>query len=138
MDEYRDYSQVSGEQNQSEQTQPAQTGQQPPSSPPRRRTNWALIIGIALVVFVVLIGGFFLAMMFAFFGAMGASAELSVGPRVGVITISGPITAGDDAGAWLFGGPKGAREAMSQLRQAADDNSVKAVVLRINSQKSSA
>jgi len=138
MDEYGDYSQPSGAQNQSEQVQQAPTGQQPPSSAPRRRTNWALIIGIALVVFVILIGGFLLAMMFALFGAMGASAELSVGPRVGVITISGPIRAGDGSGAWLFGGSRGARATMSQLRQAAEDDSVKAVVLRINSPGGSA
>ena len=138
MDEYGDYSQPSGEQNQSEQAQPAQTGQQPPASPPRRRTNWGLIIGIALLVLVLLIGGFFLAVMFALFGAMGVSAELSVGPRVGVISISGPISAGDDAGAWPFGGLRGARTTMSELRQAAEDSSVKAVVLRINSPGGSA
>lgn len=138
MDEHGDYSQDSGEQNQSDQAQPAQTGQQPPASPPRRRTNWALIIGIALLVLVVLIGGFFLAMMFALFGAMGASANLSAGPQVGVVTISGLISAGDDAGTWPFGGPRGARTTMSQLRKAAEDGSVKAVVLRINSPGGSA
>jgi len=138
MDEYGNYSQPSGEQNQSAQAQQTPTGQRPPSTPPQRRTNWALIIGIALAVFVILIGGFFLAMMLALFGTMGASAELSMGPRVGVITISGPISAGDSASAWPFGGPRGARTTMSQLRQAAQDSSVKAVVLRINSPGGSA
>jgi len=138
MDDCGDYSQPSGERNQSEQAQPAPTGQQPSLSPRQRHTNWALVIGIALIVFVILIGGIFLAMMFALFGTMGASAELSMGPRVGVITISGPISAGDRASAWPFGGPRGARTTMRQLRQAAEDNSVKAVVLRINSPGGSA
>jgi len=138
MDEYGNYSQASGEQNQSEQPQPASTGQQPPSSPPRRRTNWALIIGIALVVLVVLVGGFLLAITFAFFGAMGVTADLSTGPQVGIVTISGLISAGDSSGAWPFGGSRGARATMSQLRQAAEDSSVKAVVLRINSPGGSA
>jgi len=138
MDEYGNHSQDSGEPNQSNQAQQAPSQQRPASGPPRRRTNWALIIGIALVVFVVVSGGFFLAIMAAFFGAMGVTADLSTGPQVGVITISGAISAGDDAGAWPFGGPRGARATMSQLRQAADDGAVKAVVLRINSPGGSA
>ncbi len=138
MDEYSNYSQPSGEQNQSEQAQQTPTGQQPFSAPPRRRTNWTLIIGVGLIVLLVLISGFFLAMMAAFFGAMGVSTNLSVGPQVGIVTVSGPISAGDSSGAWPFGGPGGARVTMSQLRQAAEDNSVKAVVLRINSPGGSA
>ncbi len=138
MDEYGDYSQDSEGRDESEQAQHAPTGPLLSSGPPQRRTNWALIIGITLVVLMVIAGGFLLAAIFAFFGAMGLTADLSTGPQVGVVTISGPISAGDSLGSWPFGGPRGARATMSQLRQAAEDSSVKAVVVRINSPGGSA
>jgi protease-4 len=54
------------------------------------------------------------------------------GDKVGVITIAGVITSADQEG--TFGGvTPGARSIMAQIRAAAKDDSVKAVVLRVDS-----
>ncbi len=110
----------------------------PPPTPPRRRTNWGLIVGLVMLFFLLVMGGLFITMMFALLGAVGASSDLSVGPRVGVINITGAISYAGEESIWPFSQPRGARAAMSHLRQAAEDDSVKAVVLRINSPGGSA
>ena len=109
----------------------------PPAGPPptlqRRPTNWGLIIVLVVLVFLLIGGGLFMLMMFAFLGMFKASPDLSGGPKVGVINISGSISAGTEGGMWPFAEPRGSRGTMSYLRQAAEDDSIKAVVLRINS-----
>lgn len=123
-------------------TPPPQTPQYqlPPPLPPsdrRRGTNWLVVCAIILGG-LILLGGFLLVI-----GAMVALAgggEMpfeGIGERVGVITVNGMITAaGEDT---LFGGPiGGVRPTMEQLRRAAEDDGIKAVVLRINSPGGSA
>ncbi len=110
----------------------------PPTPPPRRRTNWGLIIGLVVLFFLLIGGGLFMMMMFAFLGMFKASPDLSGGPKVGVINITGAISYAGEESIWPFSQPRGASAAMSHLRQAAEDDSVKAVVLRINSPGGSA
>jgi len=110
----------------------------PPPPPPRRRgTNWLLVGGVGCVV-LILLGG----VMLLFVGVM-AMAGAGDGPfggfgeRVGVITVSGVISASGEE--TLFGATMGgARATMEQLRDAAEDDSIRAVVMRINSPGGSA
>ena len=88
---------------------------------------------IVVLGFLLIGGGLFMLMMFAFLGMFKASPDLSGGPKVGVINISGSISAGTEGGMWPFAESRGSRATMSYLRQAAEDDSIKAVVLRINS-----
>lgn len=115
---------------------PGNYGAAPPPPPGasegRRGPNWLLIGGI-IVIAMMLLGGTLL--MIVAIGALAADTDApfgSFGERVGVITISGVITsAGTET---LFGGRVGGvRATMRQLRRAAEDDSIKAVVLRINS-----
>ncbi len=104
----------------------------PGSESDRRGPNWLLIGGIIFAA-LVLLGGMVMVII-AIGGMMGGEREPfgGFGERVGVITISGVITTGGQS--TLFG-PEvgGARVTMKQLRRAADDDSIKAVVLRVNS-----
>jgi len=102
--------------------------------PPRRRgTNWWVV---ALIVFVVacFLGGIMLVGL-AFVGLVAGGGESGwggFGDKVGVINISGVIT--EEGEETLFGDVMpGARSYMKYIREAADDNSVKAVLIRINS-----
>lgn len=111
---------------------PAGNGTQPPPPPSRSGPNW-LLIGAIFVLLMVLMGGMILLIVAV--GAMSTDGDTpfpALGERVGVITISGIITS---AGAeTLIGGTVGgSRATMRQLRQAATDDSIKAVVLRIDS-----
>ncbi|MGC9319957.1 MAG: signal peptide peptidase SppA [Armatimonadota bacterium] len=104
----------------------------PPAPPQRRGTNWAVVIGVSLAA-LLLLSGMVLVIVAVFTLASGGGQPLGgFGERVGVVTISGMISA---AGEQPLFGPSvgGARQTMKQLRDAADDRSVKAVVLRINS-----
>ena len=101
------------------------------SPPPPRGPRWGLIIGIILAV-LFFFGGLLVLGLIGIVSSLGRPAEFSLGPKVGVINISGMISA-DGGGSLLFGGPRGSRAIMAQLRAAAADNAVKAVVLRINS-----
>ncbi|MFZ5632359.1 MAG: signal peptide peptidase SppA [Bacillota bacterium] len=61
------------------------------------------------------------------------AAYTGIGPAVGIIEIEGMIV-GDRSAAGLFGeGASGSRTVMAQLRQAARNPDIKAVVLRMNS-----
>ena len=139
MDQYREHQPGPGEQASPAQQPapgppPSSLPVTPPASPPPpRRTNWGLIIVLVVLGFVLAIGGLFMMMMVAFLGAFKGSPDLGLGARVGVITISGSISAGTEAGMWPFSEPRGSRAIMSYLRQAAEDDSIKAVVLRLNS-----
>ncbi len=105
----------------------------PPAPPRRRGPNW-LVIGLVIFLLVSFVGGMLLVGV-AFMGMMsGTDGEMfgGFGDKVGVITISGVITtAGEE---FAFGGSvPGARQYMAQIRAAAKDESIKAVVIRINS-----
>ncbi len=65
-------------------------------------------------------------------GGDGGEMWGGFGDKVGVITIAGVITSADQEG--TFGGVTlGARSIMAQIRAAAKDDSIKAVVLRVDS-----
>jgi protease-4 len=69
-------------------------------------------------------------------GSTGGFSVSTGGPRVGVINIDGVIMDQSDVG--LFGSMGGTRAVTDYIREAAKDNSIKAVVLRINSPGGSA
>ena len=111
----------------------------PPPPPPtggRPRSNGLLIA--ALVIFGVMVLGGLLIVLLAGLGMAGGGDGISgYGEKVGVITIEGVISASGEQA--LFGGALGGvRETLEQLDTAAEDDSVKAVVLRVNSPGGSA
>ena len=111
----------------------------PPPPPPgggRSRGNGLLIAG--LVIFgVVVLGGLLIILLAAIGMAGGGKGIGGYGEKVGVITIEGVISASGERG--LFGGALGGvRSTLDKLDEAAEDDSIKAVVLRINSPGGSA
>ena len=109
---------------------PTPPSQPVPPSPPRG-PRWGLIVGIIVAVFIFF-GGLLLLMVIGVASSLLRPADSARGPKVGVVAVSGLISA-DGGGSLLFGGPQGSRSIMAHLREAAADNNVKAVVLRINS-----
>ena len=106
----------------------------PPQQPQRRRgTNWWVV---ALVAFLLLsfLGGLLLVGV-AFVGLAAGGGEggwSGFGDKVAVITISGIIT--EEGEETMFGDVMpGARSYMRYIRDAADDDSIQAVLVRINS-----
>lgn len=96
----------------------------------------ALIICLAMVV----VGGAILTVFGAILASEGESPGLILGggERIGVITVSGMIQTDDGAPSLLGGGSSGAYSLIRQLHQAAEDDSIKAVLLRVNSPGGSA
>jgi len=89
-----------------------------------------LVIGLLLALIVVPL------LLIAVINPAGSNKKgrrLVSGETIGVINVEGIIMGGrSDAG--IFGGPAaGADDLMSQLKEAREDESIKAVVLRINS-----
>ena len=112
---------------------PAQS-QAPPPAPPRRRgTNWWVV---ALIVFLVVsfLGGVLLVGVAIIGLVAGEDGDVfaGFGDKVGVITISGVITSTGEESAFGDVVP-GAKSYMKMIRDAARDNSVRAVVVRIDS-----
>lgn len=70
-------------------------------------------------------------------GAIAAAAAASQ-PKIGLIEVSGAITDEGARGLLGAGGAGGARQFMEQTEKAANDDSVKAVVIRVNSPGGSA
>lgn len=92
---------------------------------PRPAAPWPWIVLSALTL--VFVGGTGLLLI----GAVLADGE-SLGPRVGLVELSGPI-ADEGVGSLVGGSSAGARDVIEELDKARKDESVKAVVLRINS-----
>jgi protease-4 len=67
----------------------------------------------------------------------GESGFSGVGEKVGVVTVEGVISASAEQGL-LGGAVGGVRQTLKQLKRAEEDDSIKAVVLRINSPGGSA
>jgi protease-4 len=109
---------------------PGQAGQ-----PPRKGLN-GCVIALIVCLGLILVGG----LMAMLFGALlpsrmsGGERGFGVGgDRVGLITISGIISSGDESIS-LFGASAPGEIALSkQLRDAAKEESVKAVLLRVDS-----
>jgi protease IV len=93
----------------------------PPPPPPKRDR---LALGIVAFIFGGLFLVFFGFLLLAFGAVKGESPALGTGPRVGVIEVKGTI-----GGA----GGSDAISLMKSIRRFADDDSLKAVVIRINS-----
>ncbi|MBW3622259.1 MAG: signal peptide peptidase SppA [Armatimonadetes bacterium] len=105
----------------------------PPPAPPERRgvppIFWGLLFGC---------GPWLLLFVFAFMGIvalmMGGESGGASGPRVGLVRVSGVITAGASEGGLLGGSTTASSETIiKHLEEAAKDDNVKAIVLRINS-----
>lgn len=118
----------------------------PPAQPaPRKDRTWiiviSIILGIVLACAILPLGG--MALLLAFDGGSGAAAtvpgsrwqeEVISGrgnDRIVVITVSGAIGAGANDG--LFSTGLSHEQLLSQIRTAANDPRVKAVVLRVDS-----
>ncbi len=90
----------------------------PTPPPPRRKSRVGSFFLGALTGCLVLFGGFFfIAIMFA--AMAGDSTEITLGDKVAVIPIEGEIVE--------------ARETLDALKKYAENSSVKAIVIRINS-----
>jgi protease-4 len=94
----------------------------PPPPPPRRDR---LALGIVAFIFGGLFLVFFGFLLLAYSAVRGESPGLSSGPRVGVVEVRGGIGMGD-------GGADGDR-ILKQLRRFAQDDGLRAVVIRIDS-----
>jgi protease IV len=93
------------------------------------RENRYILIGALLGC------GPWLLLMLIFFGWVISRTVTDRGARVGVIRITGPITAG---GGGLFLGGTSSETTIRQLRAAGEDRNIRAVLLRINSPGGSA
>lgn len=89
----------------------------PTPPPPRKSRTGSFFLGALTGCAVVFVGVGFLAMMIAAFGSDGG--ELSLGDKVAVVPIEGEIME--------------ARETVDALKKYADNATVKAIVVRINS-----
>ena len=89
----------------------------PPPPPARKSRTGAFVFGALTGCAVLLVGVFLLAMMVA--ALAGDGTDISLGDKVAVIPIEGEIME--------------ARETLDALRKYANNNAVKAIVIRINS-----
>lgn len=106
--------------------------------PPRRRSGAATAVVVILVLLVLGVVSFLgLAMMVSVLGEGDGASLPSTGDKVGVVAVDGVIMSGG-RGSSFFGGVDGSLAIMEDLREAAKDASVKAVVLHINSPGGSA
>jgi protease-4 len=94
----------------------------PPPPPPRRDR---LAIGIVAFIFGGLFLVFFGFLVLAYSVVRGESPHITSGPRVGVLVVKGGIGMGD-------GGPD-ADDVLKKVKRFADDESMKAVIVRIDS-----
>lgn len=118
---------------------PFQPQYAPPPGAPRRRSRGTVTCIIVLVVMiaVVLVGLTLLAVAVGSTTRPRATWSGLTGEAVGVITIEGLITSGGQISPF-FGATSGSERISALFRQAAKDDSVKAIVLRINSPGGSA
>ena len=113
---------------------------QPPASPPRSPRTWPRAFGwgcgvasggcAAMLVFLVV--------LFVVLGlvGLGLSRRTPSGPKVAVVEIEGVISA---SGGGAFGmAATSSREIVDQIRRAADNREVKALLIRVNSPGGSA
>lgn len=113
----------------------------PPPPPPttQRRRMSGCTIAIIVSLGLAIVGGF-VAMIIVGAGA-GLSSQSGFamgGERIAVITVSGVIQSSDGGSSFLSPALAGSREIMRQLREAGEEDEIKAVLLRINSPGGSA
>ena len=108
----------------------------PPAEPSKPRSN-SLLVAALVILGVIVVGGMVLVIVAAVGLASGGEGFGSYGDKVGVITIEGVISASGEQS--LFGEALGGvRQTLDQLDRAAEDDTIKAVILRINSPGGSA
>jgi len=104
-----------------------------PSQPPPRKRRWWI---------PVTIGGGCLTLLIIFFVVIGAALNLDMGEtrggHIALIRVTGVITGGRSGGGLFSGSSAGSEDLISQLEKARKKNSVKAIVIRINSPGGSA
>lgn len=105
-----------------------------PPTPPPHKPNRGCLLGAAIGAGITLVGGVFVMFLFAMIGA-GLSGGASVsgpGPKIAHIDLDGVITSMADFG---FGatGLSMVDQVKAELKQALENDDVKAIVLRINS-----
>lgn len=106
--------------------------------PPRRKSAWGpVLIVVAVVAAVALVGFLVVGMMAAAMGRGGGGGWALGGEKIGLIHVSGMITSGGNE-ASLFSFTTGADSIAAELRRAADNDEIKAVILRVNSPGGSA
>ena len=122
----------SGSQQQGMPVQP-----QPQPQRPGRRNMMTVVIIVAVLAGLALVSIAGLGFLVSVMSPSSSTPGLALGDKVGVVMVDGVIMAGGRASP-LFGGPSGSRAVMEDLRAAARDREVKAVVLYINSPGGSA
>lgn len=90
-----------------------------------RKSSWVWVVPSALVLFVIF------ALGMGFIALVIRGGDSYEGPRVGIVELGGAIT--DSGEGSTFSRTPGARDVIEDLDKAGDDDSIKAVVLRINS-----
>ena len=108
----------------------------PPERPERRGLSpifWGLLLGCGPWIAVFLI---FLAILVG--GMIGGGRREAVGPRIGLLHITGIITSGGGASSPFAVGGAGSERLVDLLDRAAQDDDIKAIVLRIDSPGGSA
>lgn len=103
-------------------------GMTPPAVPPRRASTalWVILAILLLGVVTIGVGGYLFSQ-----SSGGLDGGSFLAEKIGVVTVEGVISDGGRGG--LLFGPSGARAIMEDLRAAADDDSLKAVIVLINS-----
>ncbi len=111
----------------------------PPVAPaPPRRGMSGCLLATLIALGLLVVGGIVVTIVIGTMDTGTSPMSIGGGSQIAVISISGMIADGGDEMS-LFGAPlPGARAIMSQLRQAGKDDSIKAVLLRINSPGGSA
>ncbi len=107
--------------------------------PSKRGSRWPLIIGLIVLLGLLAMGALMVLVVGTLMLSLTGHEEGwgGLGAKVGVITVSGVISSTPQNTLFL-GEVGGSQSTMAQLRAAAKDESVKAVVLRINSPGGSA
>lgn len=85
-----------------------------------------VVAAVLLVTFLLMLGGLFLAGLLAVAGG-------GFGDKIALIHVEGVMTAGRGSGGLLGDSVSGSERIVSMLEKARRDNSVKAVVIRVNS-----
>ncbi len=109
----------------------------PPGQAPRRRSLLGLFLGLSLVGFL---GFAALLVLVSLAGSSTSQLKRSglARNRIAVIGVSGVITSSSAPSLFGEGGGAGAEQIIEHVRAAAEDDSVKVVILRINSPGGSA
>jgi protease IV len=105
---------------------------QRPTEPRERRgiptVAWFLLLGCGPWLLLLILGAFGMVGLFD-----RGSSRAVTGPSVGLIHISGIITAGASGGGPFSASSAGSESVVKLLEYAAKDNNIKAIVLRVNS-----